>query len=478
MSAASGVLLPGFVGTSLPSWLARRLRDGLAGVCLFGENIVSIEQVRALTDSIREANPHALIAIDEEGGDVTRLHYAHGSPYPGNAILGRLDDLALTERVAAHVAGMLRLTGINLNLAPVADVNSNPLNPVIGIRSFGATPELVARHTAAWVRGLEGEGVASSPKHFPGHGDTSADSHLAMPVISKSLTEFRDTELVPFLAAIGAGASTIMTSHILLSAIDPAGPVTFSHRVLRGLLRDELGFDGVIVSDALDMHGASGDIGIPAAAVRALAGGCDLLCIGTRNTDEQLSEIEATIERAVVAGELTDERVTDAAARVTALAQRFVVKANAPAGDHDTAAAGAAEPIVPLTVPLTRVIDAFDVRPGTDLTGPFHLIGLDTVANIAVGTVPWAPFVTSWLSEGDSLGHVPQGSRLMLIGRDNHRHPWVRDIIELARATHPDAVVVDMGWPSNDRAWADIATFGASRLVGDALLELLGGAHG
>lgn len=467
---AGGVLLPGFVGTTLPGWLERRLRDGLAGVCLFGDNVESLEQVRALAVSILEANPRAVVAIDEEGGDVTRLHYAHGSPYPGNAILGRLDDVELTRSVGAHVGETLLSVGVSLTLAPVADVNSNPDNPVIGVRSFGADPDLVARHTTAWIRGVESAGVASSPKHFPGHGDTGADSHLALPVVPKSVDELRATELVPFRAAVDAGASTIMTSHVLLPALDGSAPATLSPRVLGDLLRGELGYEGVIVSDALDMHGASGDIGIPAAAVGALAAGCDLLCIGTRNTDEQLAKIESAIEAAVAEGLLSAQRVQDAATRVAALGTRVAPRVRE--------ATTLASPPGRFSMDPGRVADAFDVRPGVSLAGPHRFVGLATSASIAVGVVPWAPFVTEWIREGDPVPGPRDGAGLVLVGRDNHRHRWVRELISRARDVHPGVVVVDMGWPSDDRTWADVSTFGASRLVGDALLTLMGADRG
>ena len=171
----STVLLPGFDGTELPDWLERRLRAGLGGVCLFGMNISSLEQLRGLTSAIYAANPAAIIAIDEEGGDVTRLYQREGSPFPGNAVLGRLADAALTERVGAQVGWELRVAGVGLALAPDADINSNPNNPVIGIRSFGTDPHQVAEHVAAWTRGIEATGVASCAKHFPGHGDTAQD---------------------------------------------------------------------------------------------------------------------------------------------------------------------------------------------------------------------------------------------------------------------------------------------------------------
>ncbi|MDO9395085.1 MAG: glycoside hydrolase family 3 protein, partial [Herbiconiux sp.] len=315
-----GTLLPGFEGTTLPPWVASLLEEGLGGVCLFGENISSTEHLRALTASILAANPVAAIAIDEEGGDVTRLFYRVGSPYPGNAVLGRLDAPEATRAVGAAVGAALRAVGVNLDFAPDVDINSNPDNPVIGVRSFGVSAALVARHAAEWTTGLQSQGVAASIKHFPGHGDTAQDSHLSLPVVDVSPAELRARELQPFRAAIRAGALTVMTSHILLPQIDPENPATFSPVLLQGILRGELGFDGVIVSDALDMAGASATTGIPRAAVRALAAGCDLLCIGTKNTASQLERIVAEVAAAIGDGSLPPERVADASGRVRRLA--------------------------------------------------------------------------------------------------------------------------------------------------------------
>lgn len=462
---AAPVLLPGFVGTELPEWLAARLRDGLGGVCLFAENIASPEQLRELTAAIRRANPRALIAIDEEGGDVSRLHAATGSPYPGNAVLGRIDDLELTASVGAAVATELRAAGVNLNFAPDADINSDPDNPVIGVRSFGTDAALVARHTAAWVAAHEAAGVAVSAKHFPGHGDTAADSHHALPVVDLPLATLRERELEPFRAAIAAGARTIMSSHILLPQLDPAQPATFSPRILGELLRNELGFTGVVVSDALDMAGASGEIGIAAAAVRALAGGCDLLCIGTRNTDAQLAEIGAAIDAAVASGDLAAERLADAVARVSDLSDSLVRDAAA------TSATFAADPV--------RIASAFELRDGVELPAAAHLVALETTANMAVGPdVPWglasAGLAPERLREGDAL--PPSDAPYLIVGKDNHRRAWTRELIDRARAAHPATVVIDMGWPDTDRAYADIATFGASASVSAALRAVLDGA--
>jgi beta-N-acetylhexosaminidase len=462
---SAAVLLPGFVGTELPGWLEARLRDGLAGVCLFGENIVSRAQVRALTDAIRAANPLALIAIDEEGGDVTRLYYDSGSPYPGNALLGRIDDQDLTAAVAQSVARELRAVGVNLNFAPDADINSNPDNPVIGVRSFGTDPEAVAAHVATWVTAHEREGVAVSAKHFPGHGDTAQDSHLALPVVDLPLEALRERELRPFLAAAQAGARSIMTSHVLLPQLDADQPATFSSAILDGVLRGELGYEGVIVSDALDMAGASGEIGIPAAAVRAIAAGCDLLCIGTGNTDEQLVAIGAALDAAVADGTMPQARLDDAVARNRALAASLAAPSPVSALD-DTAPA----------FDLDRGIAAFDIAGDVTLEPGAPILTLETTANIAIGDAPWgaaaAGAATTALREGDA---IPAGPAV-LVGKDNHRRAWTREAIDAARAANSAVVVVDMGWPSEDRAYADIATFGASRYAGAALLRLLGGS--
>lgn len=461
--SASGVLLPGFVGLTLPGWLAARLRGGLAGVCLFGDNIRSLPQLRELTAEIREANPNAVIAIDEEGGDVTRLYYDQGSPYPGNAILGRIDDLAYTEAVASSVGRQLRQAGCTITFAPDVDINSNPDNPVIGVRSFGTDPAVVARHSAAWIRGLQATGIDASAKHFPGHGDTAQDSHLALPVVDRSLAELRERELVPFVAAIEAGSATIMTSHILLPQLDADAPATLSGHILQGLLRQELGFEGVIVSDALDMAGASAAIGIPEAAVRAIAAGCDLLCIGTDNSDAQLAEIEAALASAVAEGRLDASRLADAAARTLRLATSSAARRPAvPVADA-----------VPPAFDLTRTAGAFDVRPGVTVSQNRFLVAIETVANAAVGVAPWAARAGRRLGEGERLAGVPAGQQLVLIGRDNHRHRWVRELIDSARREHPSVIVIDMGWPGDDRAYADVATFGASRHVGDALHDWL-----
>lgn len=472
-------LLPGFAGTELPAWLRHRLRAGLGGVCLFAQNISSIDQLRALTDSITAENPYAIIAIDEEGGDVTRLFAATGAPFPGNAALGRLDDLDNTRETAAAIGWSLRGVGCTVNFAPCVDVNSRPDNPVIGVRSFGSDAAMVARHGRAWVAGLQSTGVAASAKHFPGHGDTAQDSHVSLPVVNRSLAELRERELLPFAAAIEAECRVIMTSHILLPRLDSNHPATMSRVVLHDLLRGELGFSGVVVSDALDMAGASGSSGMAGAAVGALQAGCDLLCLGTENTDGQLTDIERAVKSAVAEGTLSSERVSEAAGRVRALAAHLTAARRTAGGPPRSAPSWPGDE--------AALVHAFDVQPGASnwrarASGGYAVVCLEANPNIAVGITPWGPFaferftmqptyVTT--SEQSGLPAFQPDQPVLVVGRDIHRHPFARQAIDRLRLQRVDVLVVDMGWPSEDRRYADVATFGASRLMGRALLEWL-----
>jgi beta-N-acetylhexosaminidase len=318
-SLALRVLLASFRGTTLPSDWAVLLNEGLGGICLFGSNTAGgPAAVAELTKAIHAASPDAVIAVDEEGGDVTRLYADTASPVLGAAALGAVRDLELTRATGRAVGADLAAAGVDLDLGPVADVNSNPANPVIGTRSFGADPVLCAEQVAAWVTGLQEAGVAACVKHFPGHGDTGQDSHLALPVVTATRATLSSRELVPFAAAVRAGTAAVMTSHIVLTALDAGRTATMSPVVL-GLLRDELAFDGVIVSDALDMHGASGVVGLPEAAVLALAAGVDLLCIGPDKDSGLVREVQASIVSAVEAGRLPLARLVEAARRVAGL---------------------------------------------------------------------------------------------------------------------------------------------------------------
>ncbi|MEV6016020.1 MULTISPECIES: glycoside hydrolase family 3 protein [unclassified Streptomyces] len=316
------VLQPGFTGTTAPDWLLRRLGEGLASVGLFGRNIASPGQLAALTAQLRVERDDVLVAIDEEGGDVTRLEVRTGSSFPGNHALGAVDDVELTEQVALELGRRLAACGVNLNWAPSADVNSNPANPVIGVRSFGADTGLVARHTAAYVTGLQAAGVAACTKHFPGHGDTAVDSHHALPRIDADLSVLQSRELVPFRAAIAAGSRAVMSAHILVPALDPERPATLSRRILTGLLREELGYDGLIVTDGMEMQAIAATYGIERGSVLAIAAGADAICVGGGLADDDtVRRLRDALVSAVRTGELSEERLADAANRVRALAE-------------------------------------------------------------------------------------------------------------------------------------------------------------
>jgi beta-N-acetylhexosaminidase len=490
-SRASSVLttlLPGFAGTTLPHWLRERLRAGLGGVCLYAQNFESSGQLKDLTEAIMAENPHAIIAIDEEGGDVTRLFAATGASFPGNAVLGRLDDLDTTRATAAAIGWSLRLAGCTVDFAPCVDVNSRSDNPIIGVRSFSSDAERVVRHGAAWVTGLQSAGVAASAKHFPGHGDTAQDSHVSLPVVNRSLDELRSRELRPFAAAIEAGCRVVMTSHILVPELDRNNPATMSRIVLHDLLREELGFSGVVVSDALDMAGASGSLGLTGAAVAALAAGCDLLCLGTETTNAQLAEIDRAVSNAVTNGSLGSDRVEEAMSRVRRLAEDLEV-ARAAAGQPPGFAPGWPRGEAELIRTFSVQPKAADWR-GRAL-GRYTVVRLEADPNIAVGATPWGPFavpadqtapqesafaaqpVYLISPERSALPLLHHSQPVLVVGRDIHQHRFAREAVDQLRSQQADVLVVDMGWPSDDRRYADVATFGASRLMGSALLKWL-----
>ncbi|MFQ6172365.1 glycoside hydrolase family 3 protein [Oryzobacter sp. R7] len=462
LADVSATLQPGFAGAEVPGWVERAHADGLASLCLYGDNVgPDGSGMRPVASALHARLPGVLLATDEEGGDVTRVHYPAGSTVPGNAVLGRLDDTALTRAVAAHVGTELASLGIGLDLAPSVDVNSTPSNPVIGVRSFGATPELVARHSAAFVEGLQSAGVAACAKHFPGHGDTVADSHHDLPRVDAPVELLRERELVPFRAAVEAGVRAVMTSHVLVPALDADRPATFSPTVI-GVLRHELGFDGVLVSDALDMAGASAESGIPEAAVRALLAGVDLLCLGSNTGEARFSATRDAVVEAVVSGRLPRERVAEAAGRVRALA-----------GDLARPPSGTGAAASPPPLPLATIARAFRLSDTAArwLAGsaPVAVVQVGSVANLAVGDVSWGPAgLGATVAEDD----VAPGARVAVVGRGlGPDHPAHEVVARLRSAGH-EVVLVECGWP---RGGADVEVFGGSPPVTRALLGLLHG---
>jgi beta-N-acetylhexosaminidase len=458
---AAGCLLPSFPGAVAPPWVLRGLDQGLGGICLFAYNVG--DGLAELTASLRAARPDVLIGIDEEGGDVTRLEVARGSSYPGNGALGAVDDVELTERIAASIAADLAAVGVNLDFAPVADVNANPANPVIGIRSFGADHDLVSRHVAAFVRGLQGQGVAACAKHFPGHGTTEADSHLALPVVGDDIRP----GLEPFRAAIAAGVDAIMTAHVLVPALDEL-PATLSREIVGGLLRDELGYDGLVIADALEMKAVSESYGIERSAVLALAAGVDALLIGHDLGEDAVDAVRDALVRAVSEGELDEARLREAAGRLAHVGAREPVP-----GSRDLEAANA----------VAR--RALELDGDVALEGSPLVVELRPRANIAAGEAEHslgsvlesrldgaeAVVLDESTAAPDRVEGVRGGRPLVVVVRDAHRHRWMRDLTD----TLAPAIAVETGialWRPA-RVGGYVVTHGGSRASYEAVAEVL-----
>lgn len=509
---ALAVLQPGFTGTTAPDWLLRRIGEGLCAVGLFGRNIITPGQLAALTAQLRAERDDVLVAIDEEGGDVTRLEVRNGSSFPGNYALGVVDDPELTRAVARELGRRLAECGVDLNWAPSADVNSNPDNPVIGVRSFGADTDLVARHTVAYIEGLQAAGVAACTKHFPGHGDTNVDSHHALPRIDVDLATLHARELVPFRAAVAAGSKAVMSAHILLPALDPNRPATLSPQILTGLLREELGYQGLIVTDGMEMQAISATYGIERGSVLAIAAGADAICVGGGLADEEtVLRLRDALVTAVRDGELPEERLADAAARVRALAD-WTRRARGAAGEPGVAAQVGVPPAQPGggTAPGSGIgLVASDIGlvaarravrvtagklPYEPLAAAPYVAVLTPVANIAVGDeTPWGvaaelaamlPGTTTDTYDGATdtsvlvanvLGSAAD-RRIVAVVRDVHRHPWMADALDALLAARPGTVVVEMGVDRAEPKGAlHIATHGAARVCGLAAAEVITG---
>ena len=423
---AEAILIPPFPGLSAPRWMLDALGRGLAGVTLFGQNISAPDQVSALTAMLRSAAPgdDPVIAIDEEGGDVTRVAYADGSPYPGNAALGAVDDVALTQAVYRAIGADLAALGINFDLAPCADVLGTADSPAVGTRSFGADTGLVSRHTAAAVAGLQGACVAACTKHFPGHGRTGTDSHEAIATIEGGLADLRLVDLPPFEAAIRAGTLAIMPSHLRVPELTGDLPATVSVAAITGLLRGELGFTGVIVSDALEMRATRDTFGIPGAAVLAVAAGTDLLCLGRDGSEADYLAVRDALVAAVRDGALDGERLEEAADRVARLRGGLArARSAAPAGDSAGPAVGlalgpaaglAAGPAIGSEV--GHAVGLVAARRAVRVSGPHRtlsrpvIIEVEPRENIAAGRFGWG--LAPWASAG-SVHRVSASGRLL-----------------------------------------------------------------
>jgi beta-N-acetylhexosaminidase len=319
------LLFAGFNGHHIPAELRSLAKEfSLGGVILFARNVGDPEQVAELAFEASRLVPEVpvWVSVDQEGGRVARLK-APFTEWPPMATLGRSGDVALAERFARALAAELKAVGVTLDYAPVLDIHTNPKNPVIGDRALAENADEVARLGAAIVRTLQGEGIAACGKHFPGHGDTATDSHLELPLVEHPPDRLRRVEFVPFKAAIDAGVATIMTAHVLVPSLDEKRPATLSRAVVHEVLRQELNYDGVILSDDLEMKAVAAEYAVPSAAVLAVQAGCDGVLICSGDHDAQAAALEALVH-AVEDERVPLSRIDDALLRQRRAKERFL----------------------------------------------------------------------------------------------------------------------------------------------------------
>lgn len=322
------MVVVGFNGKKINEEVKKLIHDYRVGnFILFSRNTGTPEEVYQLTSSLQAEAKKAghikplLICLDQENGSVRRLKEPV-TLFPGPMSLGAGDNPNLTEEIGLATGRELKELGINWNLAPVVDVNNNPKNPVINVRSFGESPEKVALLSAKWFKGLQQAGVASTLKHFPGHGDTNVDSHLDLPTINHSIERLLEIELAPFIEGIKQGTDVIMTAHIYFSALEKefGRPATLSKEVITGLLREKLGFNGIVTTDCLEMNAILSTVGVAHGAVEAIKAGADMVMI-SHTFDRQVQAIKALVD-AVSVSEISMKQVMESYHRIIDLKDR------------------------------------------------------------------------------------------------------------------------------------------------------------
>ncbi len=320
-SSAAQLLIVGFHGQGLEAELERLLERGVRGVIFFSRNVGAPGEVAELSAALKRRAPHPLlVSVDHEGGNVLRLREGF-TPIPPMRAVGRADDAELSFALGRLIGRELRAVGFDLNYAPVLDVDTNPDNPVIGPRAFARTPDVVAWHALALAAGLGSGGVAACGKHFPGHGDTLQDSHLDLPHLEHSLERLENVELVPFRAAVKAAIPALMTAHVIFKELDPEWPATMSSLIVRSVLRNKLGYDGLVVSDDLEMKAIADHYALEDVLVRGLNAGVDaFLCC---HTPETMNGAIDAIANAVARGYVPAYRFEQAVERVSNFAQRW-----------------------------------------------------------------------------------------------------------------------------------------------------------
>ncbi|HEY9293092.1 MAG TPA: glycoside hydrolase family 3 N-terminal domain-containing protein [Microlunatus sp.] len=480
---AYGVLFGALGRPTVPRWIEQPLSAGLGGFVLFGRECVTTSQLQDLTAALRRLAPTIHLAVDEEGGDVSRLEGTGLLSTPGNLALGQIDDLEVT-RACAHQIGLgLRTVGVDWDFAPAVDTAVNPLTPN-GVRCFGPDRARVAEHAAAWIRGLQEAGISACAKHFPGHGLSGTDAHLGTPDLDLSRQQLIDEYLDPFRAAVDAGVDSIMVSHPRVRALDDL-PASISRPVITGLLREELGYDGVVITDALEMKGVARVADMPTAAVLALQAGADALCLGSWSFGDDVDRVVTAITDAVAAGDLSVGRLEQATERLAAMGRADAT----PADDLDPGLGlRLARQVIKISgdpridgraVLVVRMEP--DVSPAAgrghgDLEGLLEQQGR-VVERIAVssGTYNGDGMVIAGISE--FRAEYGDAGDVVLLVRSPHRYDWQQQILDRILAASTDVVVLDMGFVQRDfseaRGW--LRTYGGSQACATAAVEALTG---
>lgn len=452
--AILGVLSPGFGGTELPDYIKEYLASGLGAVTLFGSNTPDLETTKSLVRQIREINPECLISIDEESGDVTRIWAKSGSPFPAPYLLGKINDVALTEDVYEQLGAHLALADIDITFGPVLDLVISEDNPIVGVRSFGSNHAIVSKHATASVRGLSNAGISSCIKHFPGHGKTSADSHHDLPTISAPLREMLKEDIAPFVAAIEAGAQAVMVGHLVVSEVD-SEPASLSRIWCEEILRKQLGFEGVIVTDALDMGALGGLDSIAQSSLKAVRAGANLLCLsGIADQSVILESILKLAETSLTASDLA--KLTSSKQKLKKLLRNHQVEIGIASLSPERFQAG------------LEVNGKLKLREGS-----VAVLSLEASPTIASGHISWG-LENSFQNLGLDVGQFDTAENKIVQFRDAWRDPVILDRLQMIKQANPNALYVDFGWPTRSfEAKNIVRAFGATRAHSDSVASLL-----
>ena len=459
-SAILSTFSPGFGGTTIPEWIKPWLENGLGSVTLFASNTPNFEATFDLITQLRSYNPQVLVSIDEEGGDVTRLFVREGSRYPTPALLGQCDDEDLTMRSYNSMGRILKELGIDITYAPVADVVACESNPIVGVRSFGMSTDVVTRHVVAAVQGLQNAGIGACVKHFPGHGAVLEDSHHDLPRIRSAFSDYESHHIRPFIEAIKSSVSMVMLGHLIVESLDPKLPASLSPKLIKEYLRGTLGFNGLVVTDALDMGAIGGPTKIHESAFKALVAGADLLCFSGMGDQSQfvVSSLER-VSRAIENGELDLNTLEEQVGRVKNWKHPKVEAL-----------------LVRKEIDFRELMQGFEISGSVELSSePINVVEIGTKPTIAAGDVSWGIHRELRMagiacdihaSDSQSLS----SKRLVVAFRDAYRDEALLATLNNLVLRHPNAIFIDMGWPTREFSPKNlIRAFGSSAVISQAV---------